>query len=45
VLTSSSPSSRHFYLSLYLFFNNEFLKEVLKLDVTNPVRLLPFYCL
>ena len=43
LLTSSSSSSRHFYLSLHLSFNNVYYKAVPTQDVTNPVSLPSVY--
>ena len=37
-LTYSSSSSRHFYSSLHLSFNNVFQRAVRVYDVTSPVR-------
>jgi len=45
LLASSSPSSRHFYHSLFLSLNNLFQKAVPTQDVTNPVILPSIYCM
>ena len=44
LLTSSASSSCHFYLNLYLFFDNVFWKKVPTQDATNRVSLRPFSC-
>jgi len=45
LLTSSSPSCRHFYPSFYLSFNNLFQKAVPTQDVTSPANLPSFHIL
>ena len=42
LLTSSSSSSRHFFTSLFLSFNNVFQKAVSTQDMTKPVSLMSF---